>query len=53
MPVDPGESFDVAARHPDVVTDLRARIAAVLRTFPDEIQQANASLIKSDLPKEF
>ena len=47
MPLDPGESFDVAARHPDVVKDLQARIAAALRTFPDEIRQANASLIKS------
>ncbi len=45
MTVDPGESFDVADRHPDVVKDLRARIAAALKTFPGEIQQANAGLM--------
>ncbi len=46
MSVDPGESYDVAARHPDVVQSLRARIAEKLRTFPGEIQQANAALLK-------
>lgn len=45
MTVDPGESFDVADRHPDVVKDLRTRIAAALKTFPDEIQRANAGLM--------
>ena len=47
MPVDPGESFNVADRHPDVVRTLRARIAAALRTFPEEIRQANADLLKA------
>lgn len=46
MTVDPGESFNVADRHPDAVNELRARIAAALKTFPEEIQQANADLMK-------
>ncbi len=46
MAVDPGESFNVADRHPDVVKDLRVRIAAALTTFPEEIQRANADLMK-------
>ncbi len=47
MTLDAGESFNVAARHPDIVKDLQARIAAALKTFPEEIQQANASLLES------
>jgi arylsulfatase A-like enzyme len=46
MPSDPGESFNVAARHPDVVKDLQSRIATALGSFPEEIQQANADLIR-------
>lgn len=46
MTVDLGESYDLAARHPDVVRDLQQRIAEALRTFPEEIQQANAELLK-------
>jgi len=46
MSVDPGESYDVAANHPDIVTSLRERIAKKLQTFPDEIQKANAALLK-------
>jgi arylsulfatase A-like enzyme len=46
MTLDPGESFNVAERHPEVVKQLQAHIAEVLRTFPAEIQQANADLLK-------
>jgi arylsulfatase A-like enzyme len=46
MTTDIGESYDLAARHPDVVRDLQRRIAEALRTFPEEIQQANADLLK-------
>jgi arylsulfatase A-like enzyme len=46
MTSDIGESYDLSARHPDVVRLLRRRIAEALRTFPDEIQQANAALQK-------
>lgn len=46
MSVDPGESYNVAARYPSVAKELQARIAAALRSFPDEIQKANAELLK-------
>ena len=46
MSLDVGESYNVAANHPDVVKDLQRRIAEGLRTFPEEIQQANAGLLK-------
>ncbi len=45
MTVDAGENFNVAERHLDVVKDLQTRIAAALKTFPEEIQKANADLI--------
>ena len=47
MNVDLGESYDVAAQQPVVVADLRARILAALRTFPQEIQQANSELLEA------
>ena len=47
MNVDLGESYDVAADQPIVVRDLRARIIAALRTFPQEIQQANSELLEA------
>ncbi len=46
MTVDAGESFNVSDRHPEIVKELQARIATALRTFPEEIQQANAQLMK-------
>ena len=45
--VDPAESYDVAANHPEVVRELTTRIAACLRTFPQEIQQANVELMET------
>jgi len=45
LTVDLGESYDLAADHPEVVKDLQARVAAALRTFPEEIQRANAELM--------
>jgi arylsulfatase A len=45
MTMDPGESYDVAARQPGVVAELRARIIGALKTFPEEIQKANAELL--------
>lgn len=45
MTVDAAESYNVAERHPDIVKEFQARIAAALKTFPEEIQQANAALI--------
>jgi len=37
---DPDESYDVAAENPGVVADLTAKIAEMLRTFPEPVQQA-------------
>jgi arylsulfatase A-like enzyme len=42
---DAGESYDMAADHPEIVKELKAKIAVALRGFPDEIQQANAELM--------
>ena len=47
MNVDLGESYDVASDQPIVVRDLRARIIAALRTFPQEIQRANSELLEA------
>jgi arylsulfatase A-like enzyme len=46
MSIDPGESYNLAANHPDVVKDLKQRLVERLRTFPEEIQKANADLLK-------
>lgn len=45
MTIDAGENFNVAERHPDLVKELQSRIAVALKTFPEEIQRANADLI--------
>jgi arylsulfatase A len=47
MTLDAGESYDVAAEYPEVVKQLQARVAAALKTFPPEIQRANAELMKT------
>ena len=47
MTLDVEESYDLAADHPEVVRDLQARIVAALRSFPAEIQQANAELMSA------
>jgi arylsulfatase A-like enzyme len=46
LSVDAGESYDLAADHQEIINNLRMRIAAALKTFPEEIQQANADLMK-------
>jgi hypothetical protein len=46
MDLDVGENYNVAANHPDIVKKLMTRLAEKLRTFPDEIQKANADLLK-------
>jgi hypothetical protein len=46
MTTDVGESYNLAADHPQVFRDLQARIAAILRTFPEEIKAANAELLQ-------
>ena len=47
MSVDLAESYDVAAQQTKVVAGLKSRIIAALRTFPQEIQQANAEMLAS------
>ena len=47
MTIDIGESYDVASAHSDVVSSLRARIIAALKTFPKEIQEANTELLEA------
>lgn len=42
LDVDPEESYDVAAKYPDVVIDLKARIERQLQTFPDNVKKAFA-----------
>ena len=37
---DPQESYDCAASHPDVVSDIRARVDRLIRTFPPGIVDA-------------
>jgi hypothetical protein len=46
MTLDAGENYNVAKRHPEIIKQLQTRIAAALQTFPAEIQQANADLLK-------
>jgi arylsulfatase A len=46
MSLDPGESYNLAANHPEVVKDLQRRIAEKVGTFPEEIRKANADLMK-------
>ena len=47
MSVDIGESYDVAPAYGSIVSELRARIVAALRSFPQEIQQANEELLEA------
>jgi arylsulfatase A-like enzyme len=46
MTTDVGESYNLAAKYPEVVQGLRRRIAEKLKTFPEEIQKANEALLK-------
>ena len=46
MSVDPGESYDAAARNPELVKTLMKRISEALSSFPEEVRKANAKLIQ-------
>ncbi|MBA3443057.1 MAG: sulfatase-like hydrolase/transferase [Pyrinomonadaceae bacterium] len=46
MTTDAGEGYDLAADKQDVVMNIQAQIASALRSFPAEIQEANAALLK-------
>lgn len=45
LTVDPGESYDLAADHPEVVKEVKSRIVNALTGFPQEIRLANAELM--------
>ncbi|MFY9610593.1 MAG: sulfatase [Blastocatellia bacterium] len=47
MTVDPGESYDLAGDHQEVVKQIRSRIVTALTGFPREVQLANAELMDS------
>jgi arylsulfatase A len=40
LKLDPGESYDVSDRHPDVVKALKERIKAMVPTFPEQVENA-------------
>jgi arylsulfatase A len=42
LATDPDESYDVAAKYPDVVSQIRGKISEMLRSFPEPVQQAYA-----------
>jgi hypothetical protein len=37
---DPDESYDVSAKHPDVVAQIRGKVEALVAGFPAEVKQA-------------
>ena len=39
LEVDPDESYDLASEHPEVIKDLKRRIAEMMGGFPVEVQQ--------------
>jgi arylsulfatase len=47
LEADPGESYDVAALHPDIVRDISDEIAAQVQTMPAGVQTAFAQLRKN------
>jgi len=40
---DPDESYDVAAAHPDIVAQIRARVDRLIEGFPEEVRKAYAA----------
>ncbi|HST22935.1 MAG TPA: sulfatase-like hydrolase/transferase [Blastocatellia bacterium] len=42
LEIDPDESYDLAIDHPEVIKDLKQRIAQLMKTFPEAVQQAYA-----------
>jgi hypothetical protein len=47
LDADPGESYDVAALHPDIVQQIREEVFAQMKTMPPEVQDAFAELQKN------
>ncbi len=44
---DPGESYDVASLHPEIVTQMQQKVEDMIPTFPEKIVQAYARLKQS------
>lgn len=42
LEIDPDESYDLAADHPEVIKDLKQKIAELMKSFPEAVQQAYA-----------
>src|SRR5205085_4644834 len=42
LAADPDESYDIAAENPQIVTKIQAKIADMMKSFPDEVQKAYA-----------
>ena len=40
LATDPDESYDVAPEHPQIVAQIQAKIAEMLKTFPEPVQKA-------------
>ncbi|MGA7521310.1 MAG: sulfatase-like hydrolase/transferase [Acidobacteriaceae bacterium] len=47
LDADPGESYDVASLHPDIVQEIRKDVVAQMTTMPPEAQDAFAKLQKN------
>jgi len=47
LDADPGESYDVAAAHPDLVRQILAQVDTILATFPDRAQEVWKKLRQS------
>ena len=45
LTVDAAESYDLAADHEEIIKKLKTKIAIALKSFPEEIQQANTDLL--------
>ena len=50
LDVDPGESYDVAAEHPDLVRQILTQVDTVMATFPDHVQEVWKKLRESPEP---
>ena len=47
LDADPGESYDVASLHPDIVQEIKKDVEAQMTTMPPEVQDTYAKLQKN------
>ena len=43
LATDPDESYDLAAEHPEVIAQMQAKIAGMLKSFPEPVRTAYAA----------